>query len=419
MSHVFISYARSTANEAQQIAAALRALGYEVWRDDELPPHRDYTEVIEERLREAEAVVVIWSAEAVKSQWVRAEANVAREAGTLVQLRVDGPTPPLPFNQIQCADLSRWSGQRSHPEWRRVADSVMDLVGRREAATLAKPIEQEVRFCKAADGVRIAYSQVGTGPPLLKTANWLNHLEYDWDGPVWSELFRRMSAGHTLIRYDERGNGLSDWSAQELSLEAYVHDMEAVVAAAGLERFPIFAISQGGCVAIEYAARHPERVSRLILPNAFARGWRHASSQAYIASVEAMKVLMARGWDSDSPVFRQMFEGFLLPGANAMQSAAFDTMQRATTSPQNAVRLLESFGQMDIRHRLSEIHTPTLVLHSRDDTFVPARLGQEIAAGIAGARFVGLSSNNHILLPDELTFERLAGEMHAFLAQDG
>jgi pimeloyl-ACP methyl ester carboxylesterase len=418
MSHVFISYARSTANEAQQIAAALRLLSYEVWRDDELPPHRDYTEVIEERLREAEAVVVVWSAEAVKSQWVRAEANVAREAGTLVQLRVDGATPPLPFNQIQCADLSHWSGQRSHPEWRKVADSVIDLMGR-AATALAEPIEQEVRFCRAADGVRIAYSQVGTGPPLLKTANWLNHLEYDWDGPVWTELFRRMSADHTLIRYDERGNGLSDWNVEALSLDAYVQDMEAVVAAAGLQRFPIFAISQGGCVAIEYAARHPDRVSRLILLNAFARGWRHASSRAFIASVEAMKVLMARGWDSESPVFRKMFEGLLLPGANALQSAAFDTMQRATTSPDNAVRLLETFGQMDVRDRLSEIRTPTLVLHSRDDRFIPARLGQEIAAGIAGARFVGLASNNHILLPDEPAFERLTGEMQAFLARDG
>jgi len=418
MSQVFISYARSTANEAQQIAAAVRSLGYAVWRDDELPPHRDYTEVIEERLREAEAVVVVWSAEAVKSQWVRAEANVAREAGTLVQLRVDGATPPLPFNQIQCADLSQWSGQRSHPEWRKVADSITALIGR-EAAARAKPIEQEVRFCRAADGVRIAYSQVGNGPPLLKTANWLNHLEYDWDGPVWSDLFLRMSAEHTLIRYDERGNGLSDWNAEELSLHAYVQDMEAVVGAAGLERFPIFAISQGGCVAIEYAARHPERVSRLVLLNAFARGWRHSSSQAFIASVEAMKVLMARGWDSQSPVFRQMFAALLLPGANTLQSQAFDTMQRASASAENAVRLIETFGQMDVRHRLAEIRAPTLVLHSRDDRFIPSRLGQEIAAGIAGARFVGLPSNNHILLPDEPAFERLASEMEAFLARDG
>src|SRR5579863_2997249 len=140
MSDVFISYARSTEKQAQLVSDALRSLGYNIWRDDELPAHRAYTEVIEERLRAAKAVVVIWSAEAVKSQWVRAEADIAREAGTLVQLRVDGSTPPLPFNQIQCADLAGWSGQRGHPEWRKVAESVLDLVGGARTA-LAKPIE--------------------------------------------------------------------------------------------------------------------------------------------------------------------------------------------------------------------------------------------------------------------------------------
>jgi pimeloyl-ACP methyl ester carboxylesterase len=416
MSEVFISYARATEDRAHQIGRALRELGYGVWRDDELPPHRDYAEVIEERLRAAKAVVVVWSAEAVKSQWVKAEANLAREAGTLVQLRVDDVAPPLPFNQIQCADLSCWSGQRDHPEWRKIADSVTDLVGR-DAATLAASPTQEVQFCTATDGARIAYARVGAGPPLFKTANWLNHLEYDWDGPVWGELFRRMSANHTLIRYDERGNGLSDWNARELSLEAYVRDMEAVVDATKLERFPIFAISQGGAVAIEYAARHPERVSRLILLNAFARGWR-TWSKSLIASAEAIKVLMAHQWGTQSPAFRQMFTTLMLPGGSSQQWDWFDAMQRATTSPKNAARLFESFGQMDVRHRLAEVRAPTLVLHSRDDQLIPATWGQEIAAGIAGARFVGLPSNNHILLADEPAFERLAREIEAFLAED-
>ena len=416
MSDVFISYARSTANQAQKIAEAVRALGYTVWRDDELRPHRDYTNVIEEQLLAAKAVLVIWSVEAVKSQWVPAEANVARKAGTLVQLRVDGVTPPLPFNQIQCADLSNWSGQRDYDEWRKVTDSVTALVGR-EATALTKPDEQEIQYCKAADGVRIAYARVGKGSPLLKTANWLNHLEYEWDGPVWGELFRRMSADHTLVRYDERGNGLSDWNAEDLSLEAFVQDMEAVVGAAGLERFPIFAISQGGCVAIEYAARHPERVSRMILLNAFARGWRH-SSEAIIANVEAMKVLVAQGWGTESPAFRQLFTALMLPGATSQQWDAFDAMQRATTSPANAVRLIDSFGAMDVRRRLAAVTAPTLLLHSRGDRFIPARLGQEIAAGIAGARFIGLPSNNHIVLGDEPAFPRLMNEMQAFLAQD-
>ena len=415
MSHVFISYARSTARAAQGVAAALRRQGFEVWRDDELPPHRDYTDVIAERLRAAKAVVVIWSAEAAKSQWVRAEANVAREAGTLVQLRVDDAKLPLPFDQIQCADLSSWSGERDHPEWRKVADSIAGLAGP-GAAEPASPA-QEVQFCVASDGVRIAYAKVGRGPPLLKTANWLNHLEHDWDGPLWAELFRRMSAKRTLVRYDERGNGLSDWTAEDLSLEAFVADMEAVVDAAGLERFPIFAMSQGGCVAIEYAARHPERVSRLILLNAFVHGWRTWSPDL-VAAAEAMKALMAHGWGGTSPAFRQMFTTLMLPGGSAQDCDWFDAVQRASTSPRNAARLFESFGVMDARERLAEVRAPTLVLHSRDDQLVAITQGQQIAAGIKGAKFVSLPSNNHILISSEPAFDRLTHEIEAFLAQD-
>src|SRR5580698_1130871 len=414
MADVFISYARSTAREAQGVAEALRGMGFAVWRDDELPPHRDYTDAIEERLRGAKAVVVLWSAEAVKSQWVRAEANVAREAGVLVQLRLDKAPLPLPFDQTQCADLSSWSGQRDNAEWRKVADSLAALVSR-EAAP--QPPQQVVQYCRAADGVRIAHAEVGEGPPLLKTANWLNHLEHDWDGPVWGPLFRCLSSRHTLIRYDERGNGLSDWNASDLSLEAFVQDMEAVVDATGAERFPIFAISQGGCVAIEYAARHPERVTRLILLNAFAHGWR-TWPKPLVSAAEAIKVLMANAWGANSPAFRQLFASLMLPSASSQQWDWFDGMQRATTSPQVAARLFESFGEMDVRPRLAEVRAPTLVLHSRDDQFISPKLGQQVAAGIEGARFVGLSSNNHILLGDEPAFARLTDEVSAFLARD-
>jgi pimeloyl-ACP methyl ester carboxylesterase len=417
MSDVFISYARSTETQAHQIAEALRALGYAVWRDDDLPAHRAYAEVIEERLKAAKAVVVVWSAEAVKSQWVQSEADKARADRKLVQLSIDGAALPMPFDRIQCADMSGWKGDLRAPGWRKVVASIADLIGSEAPPPPPKATQQEVQFCTAADGVRIAYARVGSGPPLLKTANWLNHLEHDWEGPVWGELFHRMSANHMLIRYDERGNGLSDWNARDLSLDAFVQDMEAVVEATGAERFPIFAISQGGCVAIEYAARHPERVSRLILVNAFAHGWR-TWSEAHIASAKAIKVLMANAWGTESPAFRQMFTTLMMPGGSPQQWDWFDAMQRATTSPRNAARLFESFGRMDVRDRLAEVHAPTLVLHSRDDQLIPATNGQEIAAGITGARFVGLPSNNHILLVGEPAFGRLADEIQAFLAQD-
>ena len=129
MSHVFISYARSTAKEAQAVAAGLRGLGHDVWLDDEIPAHRAYADVIEERLKAAAAVVVIWSAEAVKSQWVQSEADRAREDGKLVQLNLDGAKLPMPFDRIQCADMTGWSGDLDAPGWRKVAASVADLIG--------------------------------------------------------------------------------------------------------------------------------------------------------------------------------------------------------------------------------------------------------------------------------------------------
>jgi pimeloyl-ACP methyl ester carboxylesterase len=417
VSDVFISYARATAGTAQAAAGALRTLGYSVWVDDQLPVHQAYPHVIAEQLDRAKAALVFWSSDAAKSEWVMSEANRAREARKLVQARLDAARLPMPFDQIQCADLSGWAGG-DHPEWRKVTQSLAALLGREASPQNGARLEQEIRYCKAADGVRIAYASVGQGPPLVKTANWLNHLEYDWDGPIWSQLFQRMAARHTLVRYDERGNGLSDRDVENLSLDAFVHDLEAVADAAGLERFPICASSQGGPVAIAFAARHPERVSRLVLLNAFSRGWRCASSPTTIAHVEALKVLIVTGWGTASPAFRQVFTTLMIPSATAYQTDAFDGMQRATATPQMAAALVECFGQMDVRSSLAEVRAPTLVMHCRDDRFIPPKLGQEIAAGIPGARFVSLPSANHILLPEEPAFEKMLTEMEAFLAQD-
>ncbi len=289
--------------------------------------------------------------------------------------------------------------------------------GRTADGARAPAMHQEVRYCAASDGVRVAYATVGAGPPLLKTANWLNHLEYDWESPIWRGLFQRLSSRRMLIRYDERGNGLSDWDVTDLSLEAYVSDLEAVAEAVGLKRFPIFAISQGCCVAVEYAARWPERVSRLILYGGFARGWRLTSSANVIAQIEAMKVLMTHGWGANAPAFRQMFTSLFLPRGLPAEFEWFDAMQKASTSGENAARLMESFGWLDVRHRLAEVRAPTLVLHSRGDQFVPIKRGQELAAGIKDARFVGLPSENHLIKQDEPAFERLIAEIEDFLAE--
>jgi pimeloyl-ACP methyl ester carboxylesterase/DNA-binding SARP family transcriptional activator len=287
------------------------------------------------------------------------------------------------------------------------------------AAAPETPYPQEVRYCTGGDGMRIAYASVGEGAPLVKTGNWLNHLELDWESPIWRGLFLRLSSRRTLVRYDGRGSGLSDWEAEDLSLQAYVDDLEAVVDAAGLKRFPLFAMSQGCGVAVAYAARHPERVSGLILLGGFARGWRLSSSPKVIAQYEAVKALMTEGWGGDVAAYRQMFTSLVQPGASANEFAWFDAIQRATTSGANSARLLEAMGWLDVRDLLEEVRAPTLVLHSRGDQFVPIKRGQELAAGVKDARFVGLASDNHVIRADEPAFERLIDEIDAFLAEDG
>ncbi len=280
----------------------------------------------------------------------------------------------------------------------------------------ATPLRQDIRFCTAVDDVRIAYATVGNGPPLVKTANWLNHLEFDWESPIWRTLFRGLARDYRLVRYDERGNGLSDWDSQDLSLEAFVRDLEAVVEANGLDRFPIFGLSQGAAVAIEFAARHPERVTHLVLLNGFARGWRVGSTPKLVASVEAMMTLMRSGWGHENPTFRRMFTGLYMPKGDERQFAWLDELERMTTSPENAARLVDAFGRIDVRHRLSQVRAPTLVMHSRGDIFIPPGLGREIAAGIPGTRFVSLPTDNHLLVEGDPAADMFLAELRTFLA---
>jgi pimeloyl-ACP methyl ester carboxylesterase/DNA-binding SARP family transcriptional activator len=278
-----------------------------------------------------------------------------------------------------------------------------------------RDIEQEIRFCTARDGVQIAYATAGKGPPLVKSANWLNHLEFDWQSPVWRHLLHALARHHELVRYDARGNGLSDWSAENLSFEWFLQDLETVVDAAGLERFSLFGISRGCAVAIAYAVRHPERVTRLILADGYARGWRKRGSAGDIARREALLTLTLQGWGQENPAYRQIFTSLFLPDATPEQANWWNELQRITASPQNAYRLLESFSEIDVRDLLGKVEVPTLVLHSRGDAVVPFDCGRELASGIRGARFVPLDSRNHIILEHEQAWPRFLAEISAFL----
>lgn len=275
-------------------------------------------------------------------------------------------------------------------------------------------MEQDIRFCTAPDGVRLAYATVGQGPPLVKAAHWLSHLEFDWDSPVWRHWWTELSRHHTLIRYDARGCGLSDWNVEDFSFEAWVQDLETVVEALGLERFPLLGISQGGPGAIAYAVRHPEKVSHLILYGTFGRGRaRRDPHQAEVA--ETLHSMMRVGWGQDNPAFRQVFTTLFVPEATTEQMRWFNDLQRLTTSPENAIRIRETSNVIDVRDLAPRVTVPTMILHARGEAGVPFEEGRQLATRIPGARLVPLEGNNHILLEDEPAWTRFLHEVRAFL----
>ena len=275
---------------------------------------------------------------------------------------------------------------------------------------------QKIGFCVTRDGVRIAYALSGSGPPMVRAAHWMSHLHYDWESPVWRHWIDALSERNTLVRYDERGNGLSDWNVDDVSFAAMLADLESVIDAALLDRFTLLGVSQSCAVAVAYAVRHPERVSGLILYGGYARGWRRRADSHEIATHEAMTTLIREGWGQNNPVFRQVFTSMFIPGASPEQMAWFNELQRSTVSPENAGRLHESFGEMNVSALLPQVAVPTLVLHSRRDEAVPFDAGRELAAGIPGAKLVVLDSANHILLQQEPAFANFLQEVRAFVA---
>lgn len=277
---------------------------------------------------------------------------------------------------------------------------------------------QHVHFCTTPDGVRIAYATSGSGSPMVKASNWLTHLDHDWANPVWSHWWRALSARHTLVRYDERGCGLSDWDVGDDSytLEARVRDLETVVDTLGLERFPLLGISQGGPIAITYAARHPERVSHVIVYGTCARAtWARASDEQR-RELAALGELIRTSWGSDRPGFRQIYDARFLPDGPLEMWRAFDELQRRSTSPRNAHRLWRAFGSLDCADAARSLEVPTLILHATDDQVWSFEEAEELHAMVPGSRLVALESRNHILQADEPAFGQLLAEIDAFLA---
>jgi pimeloyl-ACP methyl ester carboxylesterase/DNA-binding CsgD family transcriptional regulator len=273
-------------------------------------------------------------------------------------------------------------------------------------------IVAEIRFCTASDGARIAFAVHGNGPPLVRVATWLTHLELDWASPVWRHWLDRLGESHAVLRYDERGCGLSGGGVDELSVETWVRDLETVIDAAGLERFVLFGVSQGAAIAVAYAARHPARVSDLVLYGGYARGRRlrgqGEEEEALIAAIRA-------GWASDEPAYRHLFSMLFLPHGTPEQMAWYDELLRMTTTADMAARLFRARGAVDVVDAARAVKARTLVIHARDDRVVPVEEGRLLASQIPGARLVVLDSANHILLADEPAWEQFLHEWREFL----
>jgi pimeloyl-ACP methyl ester carboxylesterase len=278
-------------------------------------------------------------------------------------------------------------------------------------------LKQEIKYCRTPDGVRLAYAQVGAGPPLVRPAHWLGHLEYDWELPIFRPLLLGLAQRFTLIRYDARGNGLSDWDVDELSLDAWVSDLETVVDAAGFRRFPLLGFSQGCAISIAFAVRHPERVSHLILIGGYAvgRAKRPHLSDADRQRLAAMATLIKLGWGADEPTFRQIFTSQIMPTATKEQADAFNELQRKSASPETAARYFETVNNFDVQNLLPRVAVPTLVMHVRDAISQPVELGREIAAGIPGARFVALPGKNNVFLEHDPGLPIFLEEIQKFL----
>ena len=280
------------------------------------------------------------------------------------------------------------------------------------------PPVQQIRFCQSRDGTRIAYATSGTGPPLVRAAHWLTHLNLDWESPVWGPWLNLLSHRHTLVRYDARGCGLSDRDGIEFAFDKSIEDLEAVVDAHKLNRFVLFGTTAGGATALGYAARHPERVSRLILTGCYAAGRlaRNPTAQQ-IAETEHHVAAVELGWSNENPAFRQFFTSLFIPEATSEQARSINELMRQSMSSANAAARLHTFHRYDLRELAPRVSCPTLVFHSREDARVPFEEGRTLAALIPDARFVPLESRNHWLVETEPAWQQLVEELEDFLPE--
>ena len=285
---------------------------------------------------------------------------------------------------------------------------------------MSKGATQRIRYLRTRDGVQLAWAEAGSGLMLIKAANWLTHLDYDWVSPVWRHWIRFFSDHFQFIRHDERGCGMTDWNVGDLSFARWVEDLEALVEVVDpKEPFALLGISQGTGTCLAFTVKHPERVSRLVLYGGYARGVFRRGEPEKERLYNALIDLTRLGWGNENPAFRQIFTSRFIPEATNEQMDWFNELCRKTTSPEIAAQLLETRATIDVADLLGKVQVPTLVLHSRNDDVVPISEGHILAAGIPGAQFVELDSKNHILLENEPAWERFCNEVLDFMGVEG
>lgn len=281
------------------------------------------------------------------------------------------------------------------------------MLGIKQALNAMNSRRQTIRYLTTPDNVRLAWAKSGNGPALVKAANWITHLEYDWESPVWHNWIDFLSGHFTTIRFDERGNGLSQHDVKDVSYPNWLPDLECVVDAAELsEPFILLGISQGSIAAVEFAVKYSERVSHLILYGGYARGINKRGHPDGEREYQAIVEFTELGWGRPNPIYRRLFTQRFLPKGTEEQMSWFDEHCATTTSPAMAAELLRSRVDVDITDQLEKVSVPTLVLHATKDHVAPLWCGQELAAGIPGAEFVQLDSWNHVLLEDEPAWQQ-------------
>jgi pimeloyl-ACP methyl ester carboxylesterase/DNA-binding CsgD family transcriptional regulator len=283
---------------------------------------------------------------------------------------------------------------------------------------VAAAFHQDIRFAQSGDGTRLAYAVVGDGFPLVRAAHWLTNIDLDWQTPMWRPWFDALGARYRFYRYDSRGCGLSDRDAIDATLDVLVADLEAVVDAAGLDRFALLGTSQGGAISITYAVRHPERVTHLVLLGAFARGpLRCDPTPSELENFYAQLKLIETGWGQDNPAFRQLFTNQFFPNATPEQVRSFNDLQRMSCDAPQAARIVRAFSDIDASSYLAKVQCPTLVLHTRGDMCAPFSEGLLLASSIPGARLVPLETRSHVPTPGEPSFDRMVEEIDAFIGR--